>query len=212
MRDRNIAPSQENPWSEIHAMLQRVRAGFEQSPDSLSSADEEILRRRAREYARSGETGCNVEQDLQDVLLFSLGNRNYAVPCSMIEEVLPMQNLVALPQTNRAILGISSHRGVLFAVVDIKRVLHIPASDLTTMHRVVMLRHEKVHIGILVDGVQGMDSFDLSRLRDLPRELSEQTRRFLRGVSENEVLLVDAVALLRAMTATEAGNGRGVNV
>lgn len=191
-------------WSEIHEMLQSVKAALETTTVTGPSSDADILRRRAKEYGMRNGNGVERERNVRDVLLFSLGDRTYALPCSDIEEVIPMQSLVALPSSNRAILGISNNRGVLFAVVDIKRLLNIPASELTTMHRVVILRHDTYRIGTLVDAVHGMDSVDVGALKELPRELSEQTRSFLSGISADGMLMVSAEEIIRQMAATEA--------
>ena len=191
-------------WMEIRSMLEKLKSTLDVSSGDSDPSDSDILRRRAKQYARRNGNGHDRERNIKDVLLFSLGDRRYALPCSHIEEVIPMQSLVALPNSNRAILGISNNRGVLFAVVDLKRLLSIPASELTTMHRVVMLRHEHYSIGVLVDAVHGMDSVDVVTLKEMPHELGEQTRRFLQGVSPDGVLMVSAEEIIREMAATES--------
>jgi len=190
-------------WTEIRSMLEKLKTTLDAPSGDSDSSDADILRRRAKEYAKSNGNGHDRERRIEDVLLFSLGDRRYALPCSHIEEVIPMQSLVALPHSNRAILGISNNRGVLFAVIDLKRLLSIPASELTTMHRVVMLRHDHYCIGVLVDAVHGMDSIDAAALKAMPYELGEQTRRFLHGLSSDGILMVSAEEIIREMAATE---------
>lgn len=190
-------------WMEIRSMLEQLKTTLVASSSENDSSDADILRRRAKQYARRNGNGHDRERNIKDVLLFSLGDRRYALPCNHIEEVIPMQSLVALPHSKRAILGISNNRGVLFAVVDLKRLLSIPASELTTMHRVVMLRHDHYRIGVLVDAVHGMDSIDAAALRDMPHELGEQTRRFLHGLSADGILMVSVEEIIREMAATE---------
>mgnify|MGYP000047145254 CR=1 FL=1 len=199
---RQIADETDTSWMEIHSMLQKVTESMNADAAEGQAADRDILRRRAKEYAQRNGNGHDRERNLKDVLLFSLGERKYALPCSHIEEVIPMQSLVALPNSSHAVLGISNNRGVLFAVIDLKRLLSIPASELTTMHRVVMLRHDHYRIGILVDAVHGMDTIDAAELKELPHEIGERTRRFLQGLSPDGILLVSADDVISEMAAT----------
>lgn len=191
----------QSDWAHIHALFANVRTNLEklQQPDGLTDAA--VLRRRAELYANGVAANGIGTETREDVLQFSLGSDTYAMPCSQIEEVIPMQNLVALPHTGKSILGISSNRGLLFVVVDLKRILNIPASDLTTMHRLIVVRHAQFQVGLLVDIVQGMRSMNMQKLRDLPGEMNPATRRFLRGITSDRVLLLDMDAIVAEVAA-----------
>ncbi|MBR9978012.1 MAG: purine-binding chemotaxis protein CheW [Bacteroidetes bacterium] len=183
-------------WSEIHELLQCVRDRLEGVGKDDPSPDA-VLRARARLYARASEHSTNAEPAVtEDIVLFTLGGDTYGVACNDIEEVIPLHNLVALPQTGKGILGISSLRGVLFAVIDLKRILNLPASELTTMHRVLMLRRERLSVGFLVDSVQGMRSYNRADLRELPSEIHERSRAYMRGLVEGRILLLNAGMVL----------------
>jgi chemotaxis signal transduction protein len=185
------------PWRQIRELLTTVRKSLETKNIDEARSDALVLRKRARDFARvDGRAEFDViEQD--DLVLFTLGSDTYGVSCNEIEEVIPLQNLVALPYTNRAILGISSLRGILFAVVDLKRVLNIPASDLTTMHRVLMVRHESLKVGFLVDSVHGMRSYSNHELQDLPPEIHERSRAYLQGLAFGNVMILNARVVIQ---------------
>ncbi len=178
-------------WEHIHQMFATVRATLENLQQPEDATGKDILRRRAELYASGVPLNGESAGERVDVLQFSLGSDTYGMPCSQIEEVIPMQNLVALPHMGKQILGISSNRGLLFVVVDLKRILNIPASELTTMHRLVVVRHARFQVGLLVDIVQGMRGLRMEQLRELPGEMNPATRRFIRGVSADRVLLLD---------------------
>ncbi|MDT8324817.1 MAG: chemotaxis protein CheW [Bacteroidota bacterium] len=188
-------------WEHIHQLFATVRGNLArlQQPDDIGGAT--VLRRRAELYANGLSANGEAEEAREDVLQFSLGSDTYAIPCSHIEEVIPMQNLVALPHTEKSILGISSNRGLLFVVVDLKRMLSIPASELTTMHRLVIVRHEQFQVGLLVDVVHGMRGMRVDRLRELPDEMNARTRHFLRGITGERVLLLDMVSIVGEVAA-----------
>jgi purine-binding chemotaxis protein CheW len=190
------APDAACSWEHIHMLFANVRKTLENLQQPDGSSGEDVLRRRAELYANGLPLQGDGTGERSDVLQFSLGNDTYAIPCSQIEEVIPMQNLVALPHTGKPILGISSNRGLLFVVVDLKRILNIPASDLTTMHRLVIVRHTEFQVGLLVDVVQGMRGIRMEQLRELPGEMNPATRRFLGGITADRVLLLEMDAIV----------------
>lgn len=191
--DRTISTAHEDAWGSIRLMLARVREEVTERQRG-AEGDADILHARARAYARPRK-----EEDraaVEEVLLIRLGTASYALPCSDIEEVLPLQNLVSLPYTPGSIIGISSHRGMLFVVMDPKRVLGIPGTNLTTMHRIVMLRHGRSMLGMLVDAVEGMCNIDLSTLRKVPELVGDERSRFFRGLTDDRALVLHSAALL----------------
>ena len=195
-------------WQEILQLLARVTTGMTQ-PRESEDAPEEILRKRARLYARQDQRQTLHAAVREDLVVLTLGNDTYGIDCGDIEEVVPLQNLVALPYTNKGILGISSLRGILFAVVDLKRILNIPASELTTMHRVLIVRHEQYKIGFLVDSVQGMRSYDRTEMQELPSEVHEHSRAYLQGLIAGSVMLLNTGMVLQdPMVAGEDRGGK----
>lgn len=189
-------------WEAIRSLLGEVRTGMETDEASLTRLDEDLLRTRALEFAREIEQREEEESKKEDHLLFALGKDSYAMPCEYIEEVIPLQNLVALPRTSRYIMGISSNRGVLLAVIDPKRVLNIPASELTTMHRVIVVRHDTYQVGFLVDFVHGMRGINIAQIKDLPQELNERTQRFLRGVATDDIHILNPIEVVKEIAST----------
>ena len=190
----NYDPAQ---WQEIHSLLQQVQTGLDEQDRNSEAEAGDVLRNRSRLYARQDDKALAIADEREDLVLFTLGSDTFGIDCGEIEEVIPLQNLVALPYTGKAILGISSLRGILFAVVDLKRILNIPASELTTMHRVLMLRHESYKVGFLVDSVLGMRSFNRNDMQELPSEVHERSRAYLHGLVKGNVMLLNAGMVLQ---------------
>lgn len=190
----NYDPAQ---WQEIHSLLQQVQTGLDEQYRSSEAEAGDVLRKRSRLYARHDDKALAIADEREDLVMFTLGSDTFGIDCGEIEEVIPLQNLVALPYTGKGILGISSLRGILFAVVDLKRILNIPASELTTMHRVLMLRHESYKVGFLVDSVLGMRSFNRNDMQELPSEVHERSRAYLHGLVKGNVMLLNAGMVLK---------------
>jgi purine-binding chemotaxis protein CheW len=164
--------------------------------------DEEILQQRAREYSRPRKSEDATRSHELEVLAIRLGTDDYAIPCDEVDEVVPLQNLVSLPNTPRGIIGLSSNRGVLFAVLDPKPHLQVPGTNITTMHRVVILRHSTLRIGVLVDSVLGMSGIDPDTVCPVPTFVAAEKRKFIPGITADRMLLIDVPRFLEAVQST----------
>lgn len=202
------AASERQQWDQIRLLLGNVSRTIGNQERESGISDRAVLRARSAVYACVNGRAHVEALEREDLVLFRLGNDVYGIPCDEIEEVIPLQNLVALPYASKAILGISSLRGILFAVVDLKRVLNIPASELTTMHRVLMIRHDSFKVGFLVDSVQGMRGIDRHDLQKIPPEVHERSRAYLHGLASGNVLILNARAVL--LDPVVVGEGRPV--
>ncbi|MCZ7555800.1 MAG: chemotaxis protein CheW [Bacteroidia bacterium] len=171
-------------------------------PSSLP-ADEDVLRQRAIEYSQPRKSEETSRSHEMEVLTVQLGTDAYALPCADVDEVVPLHNMVSLPNTPTGIIGLSSNRGVLFAVLDPKPQLQIPGTNITTMHRVVILRHDRFRIGILVDSILGMTSIATDTVRPVPTFLAAEKRKFISGMTEHRTLLIDVPRFLDALNSTE---------
>jgi purine-binding chemotaxis protein CheW len=204
----DMAANERQQWDQIRQLLGNVSRTIGNHERESGISDRAVLRARSAVYARVNGRAQVEALEREDLVLFRLGNDVYGIPCDEIEEVIPLQNLVALPNASKAILGISSLRGILFAVVDLKRVLNIPASELTTMHRVLMIRHDSFKVGFLVDSVQGMRGIDRHDLQEIPPEVHERSRAYLHGLASGNVLILNARAVL--LDPMVVGEGRPV--
>jgi purine-binding chemotaxis protein CheW len=175
------------------------RADF---PPSLPN-DEDVLRQRAMEYSKPRKSEEASRSHEMEVLAVQLGTDAYALPCADVDEVVPLHNMISLPNTPTGIIGLSSNRGVLFAVLDPKPQLQIPGTNITTMHRVVILRHERFRIGILVDSILGMTSIATDEICPVPTFLAAEKRKFISGMTADRTLLIDVPRFLDAFGRTK---------
>ncbi len=83
---------------------------------------------------------------------FSIGDRSFLVDVASVEEVLVAATCTRLPGAAPAIVGVTSVRGRIVAVID-PRPLLVPGTVPAPLHRIVVISTSDGAVGIVVDHV-----------------------------------------------------------
>lgn len=160
----------------------------------VSLGDRDVLEARARALARPVERG--VCGDSLDVLTFALANEIYALESRFVSAVFRLHELSLLPGAAPPVHGVTAWRGELLTVLDLRSVLGLSAAALSDLSRVIALGEDRPAFGILADEVLGVVSCPSSEIRRAPEGQSPE-RDYLRGVTAEALLILDAAWLLR---------------
>ena len=139
--------------------------------------------------------------ELVELLTFSLSNEEYAFRVSDVEEVLRMQKITMVPAMPDYVLGITSLRGKIIPVIDLKRRLGLqslstnsPSDDAaveaeaeTVKHRgmgnkILIISGPRGMIGATIDRVTGVVRLPLSGMLQPPGHLDEKELKFIEGI------------------------------
>lgn len=157
------------------------------------AAEAAFLRFRDRARSRSGTA---------DLLTFRIGTERFAFDIRAVDEILDDAVLQPVPEAPATLIGVTTFRRRPLAVFE-------PAGFLGITHRVgatvLVMRSGERRIGLLVDDVDDVESFDLSALADPPFDAGDE---LLLGVVWREGTLtsvIDARALIGACHIAAAG-------
>lgn len=182
-------------WRELHRRADAagmvLAQGFTASPE----ARKDILKERARALARVPEQR-EADQEWIDVVEFGLANETYAIEAAFIKEVCPMRELTPLPGTPPFVSGIITVRGQILSVMDIKKFFDLPEQGLADIHKVIIVRHGGMELGILADEVNGVQPIRLSEIGPPLSTLTGIRAEYLRGVTKEALILLDAGKML----------------
>jgi len=180
------APPEEMPAEEIMA---RDTVGGEEKA-GIQAADD-ITETDARE--------------LVELLTFSLSNEEYAFRVSDVEEVLRMQKITMVPTMPDYVLGITSLRGKVIPVIDLRTRLGLQEKSLSTNspdarpvdnptdnpetgkhsgmeNKILIISGPKGMIGATIDKVMGVVRLPLSGMLQPPGHLDEKELKFIEGI------------------------------
>jgi chemotaxis signal transduction protein len=145
------------------------------------------LRFRERARARSGSA---------DLLLFSVGREHFAVELRSVEEVVESPELREVPGSSDALLGVFPLRD---GMVPLFAPGHALGVDSPSPACALVMRFGNRRIGLAVDDVDDILTFDLAELRDAPAHVTGDD--VLVGLAWRDRCLIsvlDARALLGA--------------
>jgi purine-binding chemotaxis protein CheW len=182
-------------WSEIHRRIETAHAGRDQDVTRSDEGKNAILRTRAKALAREPEEKTAVEEYLE-VVEFSLAYETYGIQSSYVREVYPLKELTPLPGTPPFVLGVINVRGRILSVVDIKKFFDLPEKGLTDLNKVIILRSDSMEFGILADAILGVRNMSLGDLQPSLPTLTGIREEYLRGVTRERVVVLDARKLL----------------
>jgi purine-binding chemotaxis protein CheW len=160
-----------------------------------------ILEEMRQEYWQGLAEATEVQEDLVECLVFSLGGELYAFETSYATEVIRVPKLVKVPGAQELIEGIFNLRGEITAAMDIRPLLGLPRAGLTPLARIIVVKGGRFTTGILTEGVHGVTALPLGQFEPVARSVEAGTREYLRGqvkLDGQMVMLLDIARLLES--------------
>ncbi|WP_025176846.1 chemotaxis protein CheW, partial [Leptospira interrogans] len=86
-------------------------------------------------------------------ILFSLGDEEYAIPISLVDEIIKIHNLIRIPKAKTYFAGIMDIRGKVVKMVDLAIKLTVPREGEMAYDRAIVVKVSGQSVGIIVDKV-----------------------------------------------------------
>lgn len=131
------------------------------------------------------------------LVAFQLGGEEYAVPVQNVESIIRRTRPTRVPGAPAHCLGVINLRGKVISVFDLRRRFSMPEVE-TVDGRVLVVHHDGMNTGVLVDGVSEVLSLDGSALRASPVD-STGSGSLVSGlcrVGDRLVIILDLAAVL----------------
>ncbi|RCU44547.1 MULTISPECIES: chemotaxis protein CheW [Corallincola] len=134
---------------------------------------------------------------------FRLENETYGINVMQVQEVLRYTEIAPVPGAPDYVLGIINLRGNVVTVIDTRSRFGLPPAELTDNSRIVIIEAEKLVIGILVDSVAEVVYLRSSEIDTAPNVGTEESAKFIQGVSNRDGELLILVDLNKLLTDEE---------
>ena len=100
---------------------------------------------------------------------FRLGDLQLVSPLGEVAEILTPPGLSKVPRTKAWVCGIANVRGNLMPIMDLQGYLHDKPASLNRRSRILVVNHNGLYSGLVVDAVLGLRHFrDDQRCDELP--------------------------------------------
>lgn len=136
---------------------------------------------------------------LETWVTFGLEGDTYALPVAHVREILRLAEITRVPHAPFPVRGVTTVRGRVIPVVDLRQRLAFPERPLDPAQRVLVTHCRGRLIGLLVDGVRQVVELAPSRIQPTPPDALSERSEYIRGVYQLEetlAILLDAERVL----------------
>jgi twitching motility protein PilI len=152
--------------------------------DDMTITDPVVLLREIEEACRSCST-TDLQQSAETFsewsgIAFRMGNSSLLAPLDEVVEILDMPKLARVPLAQPWVRGIANIRGNLLPVVDFSGFLGGEVASTSEKSRVLVIDHNGIYSGLVVDEVYGLKHFMESEHTDAEPEIDESLLPYIR--------------------------------
>ena len=150
-----------------------------------------ILEQRAHALAQTTES--EIEQDLTDFIIVTVGQEKFALEIPAIQEIQTLRGLTSVPGAGDVWSGVVNLRGRLLPVLNMARTLGInkTGNEITAAGRVVVISVGPYHMGLLVEDVLGVQRIANAEIRPSLVDTANQAREFITGITADMISVLD---------------------
>lgn len=131
-------------------------------------------------------------------LIFTLGSNHYGIDIKNVTEIIGIQKITPVPELPEYVQGIISLRGKIIPVVDVRMRFKMESIEYNDRTCIIIVDLGKTSVGLIVDGVADVLSFEDSEILETPG-IENENNKFIKGVGRvgDEVkLLINCEELL----------------
>jgi len=125
----------------------------------------------------------------------SMNGETFALPVESVISVVRPALITPVPMAPDHLIGVTNVRGQIFCIIDPGKVLKLKQAiqSKTTQTRFVLLRHERMHLGVWVDAVADLYSVPTS---EVPEDSGDKFSMGTLNVGHEHLQILRASALL----------------
>lgn len=148
---------------------------------------------------RATATTIDPSDEVLQWVTYRLDEETYGINVMQVQEVLRYTEIAPVPGAPEYVMGIINLRGNVVTVIDTRARFGLPSSEITDNSRIVIIESDEHVVGILVDSVAEVVYLRSSEIDSAPNVGTEESAKFIQGVSNRSgelLILVDLNKLL----------------
>ncbi|MCC5880413.1 MAG: chemotaxis protein CheW [Idiomarina sp.] len=149
------------------------------------------------------QTAKEGDDQILQWVTFQLEEETYGINVMQVQEVLRYSEIAPVPGAPDYVLGIINLRGNVVTVIDTRTRFGLPTNEVSDNSRVVIIEADQQVIGILVDSVAEVVYLRSSDIDSAPNVGTEESAKFIQGVSNRDGELLILVDLNKLLTDDE---------
>ena len=139
----------------------------------------------------------------EQLVIFSLADEYYGLDISDVEGIINMQAITTLPQAPAFVVGVTSLRGKVLPVVDLRKRFGLPQEDASKDTRIIVVDVAGAIVGMVVDAVSEVMNVPVEAIEPPSSLVTTVDSDFIKGIAKVEERLVILLDLAKLLTAGE---------
>ncbi len=183
----------------VDAPRSTLRVNLDEIPISPPFETETSIEPTASHVEPVGQPGHVSHSDAlenwygKQIVVFSLNGQPYAIRIDLVESIIKMQLITALPVSHPCIAGIINLRGAVLPVINLNRVLGLEEKAAGSeahngKRHILIVMNNSARVGLIVDQVTSVVSLAESEYESLPSASGENP--FFTGVARHHNNLI----------------------
>ncbi|MEP4093715.1 chemotaxis protein CheW [Reichenbachiella sp.] len=155
------------------------------------------------------EKDQQIEEHSKMLVVFPVGNEEYAFEIAQIKEVVPVPPISSLPQTKSYVKGVANVRGNVLAVIDLARKFGLQKTlndDYTNY--VIVIKSEEVKVAVASNQVPEtlmIKDSQIDNTADIMRK-SGNEQNFIKGIIKKDSRMIIFIDVLEMVENEQAVN------
>lgn len=149
-------------------------------------------------------------QIIDQYIIFNLGEEEYAIPISIVEEIVKISSLIKVPKSKSYFAGIMDIRGKVVRMIDLAKRLGIKVTEEKVADRAIVIKIGGKSVGIIVDKVSHVVTFPQNQIDPPPPSVKGISSRYIIGVGKKDnrfIILIDIEKILTIEEISELSLG-----
>ena len=155
----------------------------------------EILAKRA-ELLAVEPPKISLDDKSLSVISFNVRGQKYGLDSSCVSSIVSIQKITPVPFSADYVLGVVNVRGRLVMVIDLLKRLSISVSSDEDWNNMLILGEGDAEFAIAATGLEQLVQVGISGIAPPPESIRGIVRKYLCGITEDLVLVLDGRAML----------------
>lgn len=137
-----------------------------------------------------------VENETKQYIVVRLGDEQYGIDISYIDNIVRMQKITSVPKIQPYFKGIINLRGEIVPVMSICTKMGLSEDEMTNDSRIIILKIEEQGLmGIIVDEVKEVVTLSTDEIDKVSHDVKDEKANFINGVGKHEGELISLLDL-----------------
>lgn len=145
------------------------------------------------------------EYDKKQYIVIRIGDEQYGIDIAFVDNILRMQSITRVPDTQEYFKGVINLRGEVVPVMSIRIKMGLEDDVITNKSRIIIIKLENnAPIGIIVDEVKEVVTLDETNIDTVSNSGKKAEATFINGVGKVEDQLISLLELSTVINEKEA--------